>query len=179
MNYKAIGDRLSVITEPEKKEYKKGLFYQYRYESGIRYLRLQKIGHYIFAAIIENIRVLLNPLPKHEPIHYDGQGNILRFEGPNFTSTYNRRNQLTSYRGKDGKWQNFEYNEAGKITRYEDNTYSFEYTYNEAGQPLTYKDSKDSKGNGWVKRYNDRGELVFMGEVTNMDYINQIKITKQ
>ena len=50
------------------------------------------------------------------PIQYDGRGNLLRFEGPNFTSTYNPRNQLTSYRGKDGKWQNFEYNEVGKIT---------------------------------------------------------------
>ena len=119
MKYKAIGNRLSVITEPETKRYKKGLFYRYQYENGTRHLLLQKIGHYIFAAIIENIRVLLKPISKHEPIQYDGRGNLLRFEGPNFSSTYNRRNQLTSYRGKDGKWQNFEYNEVGKITRYE------------------------------------------------------------
>lgn len=111
--------------------------------------------------IIINLVIFIKSYKKDNnisnPIQYDGQGNLLHFDGPNFKAVYNSKSQLVSYRGKDGKKQDFSYNNAGQITRYADNDYWYEYTYNKTGQPLTYI---DSKGNGWVKKYNDKGEAI-------------------
>ena len=59
MKYKAIGNRISIITETEQAKYKKGLFYQYRYEGGTRYLLFEKLWHYFFAVGLEKIKTLL------------------------------------------------------------------------------------------------------------------------